>query len=303
MKKAFKKKLVDLVENPASIGPAIAELERVYRALASLFQGLAARPYPRIIIQSRGRRRYVLGWFARERWRGVVLDAPAIHEVTIAAEALHLPALEIIAILVHEMVHLVCHYAGIQDVGKDDRYHNRRYKVAAEEAGLLVEKDMRLGWAVTSLGPELKEFISGLNVNADAFAIFRLGEPEYKKQPTKGDKWTCGCKLARITIPVNWHCDDCDNVVANETKGQSPYPRRDGVLSSAEADSLCDVVLTAAESIKAGKSGEALRLLVVGLYERGKFSEQDAKRFKEIRRVEKEEALLSEEISEEVSLN
>jgi hypothetical protein len=197
-------------ENTASIQPAIAELERAFHALASRFAALTGRPYPRIVIQSRGRKRHALGWFARERWRNGQADVPAIHEITVAAESLSWPVLLIVATLIHEMVHLACYYAGIQDVGKDGRYHNQKFKEAAEAVGLLVEKDLRIGWSLTSLGPELETFVSSLNVNAEAFAVFRLGEQEREKQPTKMKKWVCACPvIVRCAVEMHGHCDDC----------------------------------------------------------------------------------------------
>jgi hypothetical protein len=198
------------LENTASIQPAIAELERVFQALASRFAALTGRPYPRIVIQSRGRRQGAMGWFAREKWRNGQADMPAIHEITIAAESLSRPVLLIVATLIHEMVHLACYYGGIQDVGKDGRYHNLRFKEAAEAVGLLVEKDLRIGWSLTRLGPALETMVSSLNVNADAFAVFRLGEREREKQPTKMKKWVCACPvIVRCAVEMHGHCDDC----------------------------------------------------------------------------------------------
>src|SRR4051794_20498672 len=104
-----KLKNIKVSVNP-SIQPAIAELERAFRALAVKFPSMKDRTCPRIVIQSRGRRRYVLGWFARERWRYGQGENPPVHEITVTAEALSLSVLAIMAILVHEMVHLGCYY-------------------------------------------------------------------------------------------------------------------------------------------------------------------------------------------------
>jgi len=70
-------------ENGASIKPAISELERAFGALLSRFPGLADHPQPRIVIQSRGRKRNALGWFWSNRWKdGRDGEVPAIHENT-----------------------------------------------------------------------------------------------------------------------------------------------------------------------------------------------------------------------------
>jgi hypothetical protein len=290
-KKSSKPKNIKVSVN-ASIQPAIAELERAFRALAVRFPVLRGRPYPRIVIQSRGRKRYVLGWFARERWRDGNENAPPIHEIAIIAEALSLPVLLIVAILVHEMVHLACYYVGIQDIGKDGRYHNQRFREAAEAVGLLVKKDMRLGWALTSLGPELEEFVSSLNINADAFSIFRLGEPERGKQETKNKKWICGCNNIRAATKIKPHCLLCGNVYVRADAGEKPYPYQPMTQQSADTNTADEIMMSAAELIKVGDPQEALRKLIMALFERGKFTEQDAQRFKELQRT-KEEANLN----------
>jgi hypothetical protein len=198
-------------ENEASIQPAIAELERLYGALAPRYGNLADRHHPRIVIQTRGRKRYALGWFARNRWQDSrAEEVTTIHEITVTAESLALPAGEIVRTLTHEMTHCSCHYGGVQDVGKDGRYHNRKFKAAAEAVGLVVEKDHRIGWSNTSLGPELVKFVSGLNVKDEVFAVFRVAEPERPKQPTKMKKWVCACPIiARCAVDLPWVCPRC----------------------------------------------------------------------------------------------
>jgi hypothetical protein len=195
-------------DHKASIHPAEKELERLNLAFAPLFGNLTEADLPRITIQSRGRKRNALGWFAPKRW--IDKDGTHMHELTICAEALNLPIEETVDSLLHEMVHHANYLAGIRDAGNDNRYHNRRFKEKAESVGLIVEKDMRLGWSRTSLGPELKQILSRLNVKADVFAAYRIQPPENGKQPTKMKKWVCACPvIVRCAVEMHGHCDDC----------------------------------------------------------------------------------------------
>jgi len=142
-------------------------------------------------------------------WPGIVQFKRFLYEVTICAESLARLINEIMATLTHEMVHLFCYYAEIKDVGKDGRYHNRKFKEQAEAVGLLVDKDMRLGWSLTSLGPDLAEYVSGLNIKDEVFAVFRVDNPERPKQPTKMKLWTCGCTRVRCAVELKATCHAC----------------------------------------------------------------------------------------------
>jgi hypothetical protein len=212
----MKKKSPFKPQNEASIQPAIHELERLYTALAPRYGNLTDMPMPRVVIQSRGRKKHSLGWFARERWKDTRDgEASPIHEITITAESLALPVVEIIDTLAHEMTHCGCYYAGIKDMGKDGRYHNHRFKERAELVGLIVEKDMRLGWSLTRLGPELEAFVSGLNVKEDVFAVFRLAEADKPKQPTKMKLWLCSCPEpvhVRCAVELSARCLVCEQL-------------------------------------------------------------------------------------------
>jgi hypothetical protein len=220
-----------------SIQPAIAELEKLYEAMAVYFRDESAlraselvdKPQPRIVIQSRGRRRDVAGYFSANRWKDrkdEAGDVKPIHEITVCAEYLAKPLAEIIGTLIHEMVHMYCHYADIKDVGKDGRYHNQKFRDACLEVGLLVEKDERIGWARTSLGPALEKKVFSLNINEDAFSVFRIAPAEQAKQPTKMKKWVCGCTpnptIVRCATELTATCTTCGYTFANVDRGETP---------------------------------------------------------------------------------
>jgi hypothetical protein len=57
----------------------------------------------------------------------------------------------VLATLLHEAAHALAHKRGVKDTSRQGRYHNRRFKALAEELGLHVDHDPRLGWSPTTL--------------------------------------------------------------------------------------------------------------------------------------------------------
>lgn len=84
------------------------------------------------------------------------------YEINICAEYLARPFEQICETLLHEMVHLYNLQVGVQDTSRSGTYHNKKYKEAAEQHGLTVEKDSKYGWTKTSLNDEAKAFVEGL---------------------------------------------------------------------------------------------------------------------------------------------
>ena len=58
-----------------------------------------------------------------------------LKEINLGAESLRRPVSEVIATLMHEMVHYYCHVQGIKDVSRGNTYHNKRFKEEAEKRG------------------------------------------------------------------------------------------------------------------------------------------------------------------------
>lgn len=92
----------------------------------------------------------VLGHFAPLRWRARKKEGEHIHEVVVVAEHLDRSAEEIVATLIHEAAHAMNFHAGIFDCSAS-QYHNKRFKEAAQELGLIVEKTFHYGFAYTAL--------------------------------------------------------------------------------------------------------------------------------------------------------
>ena len=99
-----------------------------------------------------------LGHWWQSQWTA---DGAARSEVLLAGEALHLPADQVMEILVHEAAHGINCARGVKDTSRGGRYHNERYKTTAIEVGLRVQKMNPHGWARTTLRPETIERYSG----------------------------------------------------------------------------------------------------------------------------------------------
>jgi hypothetical protein len=131
---------------------------------------------PVIIVQS-SRKRNTLGTCSVNKiWLRKATDAtPDKYEITISAEHLNRPIEDICATLLHEMVHLHNGLNNIQDTSNRYMYHNKKFKEQAEKRGLIIEHAKSIGWSVTTLQPETREFIKGMNINEQVFEYYRIG--------------------------------------------------------------------------------------------------------------------------------
>ena len=90
-----------------------------------------------------------LGHWWDGRW---VADGDVRGEVLLAGEALHLPPEEVFEVLLHEAAHGMNAARRVKDSSRGGRYHNLRFKAAAEELGLVVDRMHPYGWAKTTIG-------------------------------------------------------------------------------------------------------------------------------------------------------
>lgn len=81
------------------------------------------------------------------------------HELNMGAETLDRPIENIVATMLHEMVHLYNIAHGVQDCSRGGTYHNKRFKEEAERRGLHIEHHERYGWTITSPTDELLDYI------------------------------------------------------------------------------------------------------------------------------------------------
>ena len=71
------------------------------------------------------------------------------YEINLSAENLNRPPENVLATLVHEMVHLYCMENNIADTSKNGRYHNKHFKEQAEKRDLHIEYRQYIGYSHT----------------------------------------------------------------------------------------------------------------------------------------------------------
>jgi hypothetical protein len=72
-------------------------------------------------------------------------------EVFVGGEGLRRGPADVLGTLLHEAAHALAHARGIKDTSRQGRWHNTRFKALAEELGIEVSKDPRIGWSPTTL--------------------------------------------------------------------------------------------------------------------------------------------------------
>lgn len=150
------------------------------------------------------------------------------HEINIGAGTLSRPIEEICATLLHEMIHYFNHNNQVQDCSRGNTYHNKRFKQAAEQRGLIVEHSEKYGWSHTSPAEQLLDFVieNGLTdilINRNEQGFFRVGGGTGThnggvtiggKPPRTSStrKYACPCcgMSVRATRTVRIKCMDCD---------------------------------------------------------------------------------------------
>ena len=141
------------------------------------------------------------------------------YELNLSAEYLSRPIENVMATLVHEMVHIYCMETGIKDTSNNGRYHNKRFKTEAEMRGLKIAYAPTIGWSMTE---PTEVFIRNLKAWGlyDACENYRLGElqtdssngtdkPRKKTSTRKYYCPVCGNSV-RATKDVNILCMDCN---------------------------------------------------------------------------------------------
>lgn len=150
------------------------------------------------------------------------------HELNISADYLKRPIEEVIATLLHEMVHLWNLKHNIQDCSRGDTYHNKKFKEKAETVDLIIEHDDRYGWTITTPSEKLIEYIidkgwEEISMNHGFYIPVSYGGSGSGTTPTGGTttpttrkpsstrKYICPCcgNSVRATKTVNIICGDC----------------------------------------------------------------------------------------------
>lgn len=170
-----------------------------------------ALPKPIIVIQSAPG---INGHFhPSEVWQDVQRKSRS-YEISLGAESLKRPIANVIATLIHEMVHYYCHLHNIQDTSRGGTYHNSRFREEAEKRALIIDYDPKIGHSITTPSPDLKKFCTAQHWR-NKLTIFRSEDlpddtPKQKK-PSSTRKYVCPCcgQSIRATKAVNIICGDC----------------------------------------------------------------------------------------------
>lgn len=132
-----------------------------------------------------------LGWFRPTSWvtyttglteagEDTVTTSPdPVHEINMCPDPLRSSPQDVLETLIHEMVHLFNCVSQIEDVRKGSQFHNKKFKCAAEDAGLEVERQGNRGWAKTSLGTRAQAQVDAFAADNDIL-ILQLNRPVVK---------------------------------------------------------------------------------------------------------------------------
>lgn len=128
-------------------------LEKIFRALnADWFGGELEEPI--ITIQSTprayGHVTVAKTWKRKDGFR---------HELNIGAETLNRPIENVVATILHEMVHLWNLAHGVQDCSRGNTYHNKKFRDEAERRGLVISHHEKYGWTITEPSNALLDYI------------------------------------------------------------------------------------------------------------------------------------------------
>lgn len=152
----------------------IRELYRIFEFYNDkLYSCFLTRPV--ILIQTNGKNKSVLGWCTTKKIWTDKEGKESYYEITICAEYLNRSIEEIIGTLLHEMVHLYCLQKDIKDTSRSGTYHNKKFKQIAEDHGLIIEYDKRIGWSLTTLQGGTKHLIHELEPHKELFKVARRG--------------------------------------------------------------------------------------------------------------------------------
>ena len=199
---------------------AAAYLNSIFDLLnARYFEGALSRPI--ITIQSTPK---AYGHYTLFNAWSVDGDK-GMREINIGAGTLSRPIENVVATLLHEMVHYWNDKNGVKDASRGNTYHNKHFKAKAEVCDLLVEHHSTYGWSITSPSDALLEFcvennlteirlnrndivsisVSGTGAHAGTFA-------GTTRKPSSTRKYICPCcgMSVRATRSVNIACLDCN---------------------------------------------------------------------------------------------
>lgn len=150
-----------------------------------------------------------LGHFAALRWTASDSGdgAPPIAEVFVGGEGLARGAEGVLGTLLHEAAHALADVRGIKDTSRQGRWHNAKFKALAEELGIEVTKDPRIGWSPTSVTDGTRADYAGTIVALHGalrhHRSAELGTGTGKAKKPTAPPCVCNCgRLIRVAASV-----------------------------------------------------------------------------------------------------
>jgi hypothetical protein len=169
-------------DNSAVVSRLLAVLEDAWTAIRRHHPQIP--PVVIIIASGSNGRQRSYGHHAPQRWHAAGTDRT---EIMISGEGLARDAASVLGTLLHEAAHALAAARGIQDTSRQGRYHNQKFKAHAEELGITVEHDTRLGWSITSV-PEAsaRQYAVQITALAEAMTLWRHAEQQATRGGTGG---------------------------------------------------------------------------------------------------------------------
>lgn len=196
------------------ISEATAFLENAYVVLNSQYFGGQLQPVVITIQSSKAYGHYTM-WDAWEN------ETEGYREINLGAETLNRPIEQVIATLIHEMVH---HYNATvlhqKDTSRGNTYHSKKFKQVAEGTGAVtIGYDPRIGHSPTTPTPALIAFIEeqgwkGVDLSRNTPEKATRGRTNGVRKMVCPE---CGISV-RATKAVNIGCLDCGTVMVVEEK-------------------------------------------------------------------------------------
>ena len=155
-------------------------------------------------------------------------DGERRHELNIGAGTLTRPIENIVATMLHEMVHLYNLQRGVQDCSRGGTYHNTKFRDEATKRDLIIEHHKTYGWTLTTpsdnlimwcLDRDLIEIQVNRNegYNLPPSTGGKSGTPTITpttgtaKKPSSTRKYVCPCcgSSVRATREISLICGEC----------------------------------------------------------------------------------------------
>lgn len=203
-----------------TISQATKFLEDAYDVLnRTYFENTLQRPV--ITIQTDPK---AYGRYTSAQWRDT-RKGKSFAEINLGAETLDRPTVNVVATLLHEMIHQFCDVNDISDTSRSGHYHNNAFKVEAEKRGLIIDYDKSIGWSITTPAPALRSLCTAQHWR-NKLTLVRSGglggnDPAPKK-PSTVRKYLCPCcgSSVRATKVVRIRCEDCDAIMQDQTESE-----------------------------------------------------------------------------------